>query len=148
MSLLLIVCLVEDFLRIQAPVFEGSFNQARHDHKHQDHNINTGEHFIDHSGLLRPKRQQSCRTNTTYSLVAFLNIHKLRYFCITWLSVAYLSVWGWWAQQTCQDTLLTLQGHLYACVTCRNSLYACQWAHQRSHSRPVRHWTFLREGTL
>lgn len=64
-SLLLIGCVVEDFVRIQVPVFEGSFDQARHDHKHQHQDVNTGEHLIDHSRLFHPKRQQSCKTNTT-----------------------------------------------------------------------------------
>lgn len=63
-SLLLKGCVVEDFLRIQVPVIEGSLDQAWHHHEHQHQNIDAGEHLIDHSGLLHPKRQQSCRTNT------------------------------------------------------------------------------------
>lgn len=63
-------------------------------------------------------------------------------------SMACLLAWGWWALQTCPDTLLALPGPSYSCVACRRPRYVSQWAHQRSHSMLEQHWMFLREGTL
>lgn len=147
-SLLWRVCVVEDLFRIQVPVFEGSFDEARHHHKHQDQNIDAGEHLIDQSGLLHPKRQQTCRASTRHIYLLFVWTNRLRYICEIWLSMACLLAGGWWALQTCPDTPLALPGLSYSCVAYRSSLYVSQWAHQRSRSMLEQHWMFLREGTL
>lgn len=50
---------IKDFLRVQTPVFQVSFDEARDDDKHEHNHIDAGEDFIDPGRLLHSKRKQA-----------------------------------------------------------------------------------------